>query len=120
MLMLEIPQERMLDADAKNATRKDADAKNPTGKDACQGDSGGPLTVKASEQHYLAGVVSWGAGCAADGLPGAYAFLLVPFFVNVSHIFVIGFCYCFLLLVLLLLGRRMCCGWPAGCLCFLY
>ncbi|XP_020801689.1 serine protease nudel [Drosophila serrata] len=62
--------------DPEDQASEDICAGDPSGgRDACQGDSGGPLfcrSIARPEEHYLAGVVSHGNGCARPKEFGVY------------------------------------------------
>src|SRR3954447_4501216 len=46
--------------------------------DTCQGDSGGPMLVSDGSFLILAGITSWGIGCADPHFPGVYTRLGAP------------------------------------------
>ena len=61
------------------------------GVDTCQGDSGGPLyvydTIGANSKYVIAGITSYGNGCAQAEYPGFFSFILIKYLFEFIFIF---------------------------------
>jgi secreted trypsin-like serine protease len=85
-VLLETTAPMRSDLDCGNAYGTGADGFHATtmvcagdgSTDTCQGDSGGPMMVSDGSFLILAGVTSWGIGCAEATHPGVYTRLGAP------------------------------------------
>ncbi len=63
---------KMYDDDSINKKQICGGITTVSGYDTCQGDSGGPLLIETKRGLELAGIVSWGEGCANKKFPTVY------------------------------------------------
>jgi secreted trypsin-like serine protease len=82
-VLLETTTPMRSDTDCANAYQSDFSAAEAVcagdgNTDTCQGDSGGPMMVSDGSFLILAGLTSWGIGCADPNFPGVYTRLGDP------------------------------------------
>jgi secreted trypsin-like serine protease len=82
-VLLETTTPMRSDTDCANAYHSDFSATEAVcagdgNTDTCQGDSGGPMMVSDGSFLILAGLTSWGIGCADPNFPGVYTRLGDP------------------------------------------